>query len=456
MTRRKLVGGVFAAFGSLAILIASLLFVNRRSSEGADEPGGAEGKLAPGVGLEVATGWSIRSLSLVSDPVNSLVLSPPRGTGSGEVYIGTTGPGGVYRVNVQSPRTMLTVSTGLGEVVKFGDCWVNRLAVRDLDGDGSPELIASTSQVVPRGRPRLYIWSLEKAIPTLRAMARPEIASSWSHGLAFLPRGDSGAESLFLTFCGYGEVVEYDYNSGRTVGGFQGASLGWKQVGQLPSSGEWSQNADVDNDGRIDVCLATGFAEHKAAIQVFVSPSRGEQLVMQHEINEKKQFGNVKFLVGDLRGDGTNDTVAWWCTDHLNGGDCEVIRYHLGPEGVRSRDVIAQGKAEILWPGDGQTALLDMDGNGQAEVWFAASSGNLWRYDPTQADPVQRVLHTSSLGPIAGGTLPGSPRPTLIVARDREVLRLDCTSPQPPVERPYHPGDTPPHADEEPGGIAVE
>ena len=54
MTRRKLVGGLFAASGSLVILIVSLLFVNRRSSEGADEPGGAEGKLASGAVLEVS------------------------------------------------------------------------------------------------------------------------------------------------------------------------------------------------------------------------------------------------------------------------------------------------------------------------------------------------------------------------------------------------------------------
>ena len=301
-----------------------------------------------------------------------------------------------------APQTTLTVATGLGDVVKFGDCWVNRLVVRDLDGDGVPELIASTSQVVPRGRPRLYVWSLENAVPTLRAMARPEIESSWSHGLGFLPRGDSGAQSLFLTFCGHGEVVEYDYKS-KSVGGFQGASLGWKKVGQLATSGEWSQDADLDNDGRLDVCLATGYSENKAAIQAFVSPSRGADLVMQHEINEQWRFANVKFVIGDLRGDGTSDLVAWWCTDHLTGGDCEVIRYHLGPEGVRSRDVIAQGKAEILWPGDGQMALLDMDGNGQTEVWFAASSGNLWRYDPAQPSAVQRVLQTSSLGPIAGG-----------------------------------------------------
>ena len=384
------------------------------------------------------------------------MLAPPTAERSGDVYIGTTGPGGVYRVNVQSPRTALTVATGLGEVVKFGDCWVNRLATRDLDGDGVPELIASTSQVVPRGRPRLYIWSLEKAIPTLRAMAQPAIASSWSHGLAFLPRGDSGAESLFLTFCGYGEVVEYDYRSNPAVGGFAGASLASKQVGQLTSSGEWSQAADIDNDGRIDVCLAAGFAEHKAAIQVFVSRSRGEQLVMQHEINEQKKFANVKFLVGDLRGDGTNDAVAWWCTDHLNdGGDCEVIRYHLGPEGVRSRDVIAQGRSEILWPGDGQTALLDMDGNGQSEVWFAASSGNLWRYDPSQAEPVEPRPRTSSLGPDRRRML-RAPRATLMVARDREVLRPDCIVAPATPERPYQPGETPRDTVEEPGEIAVE
>ncbi len=286
-------------------------------------------------------------------------------------------------------------------------------------------------------------------------MARPDIRSSWSHGLGFLPRGDSGAESLFLTFCGYGEVVEYDYKPSTSPGGFQGAALAWKQVGQLPASGEWSQSADLDNDGRTDVCLATGYAEHKAAIQSYYSPSRGADLVLGHEINEQRRFANVKFLVGDLRGDGTNDLVAWWSTDHLYGGDCEVTRYHLGPEGVRSREVIARGKSDLLWPGDGQTALLDMDQNGHPEVWFAASSGNLWRYDPTQATALARVLTCSSLGPIAGGMLPNSSRPALIVGRGRELLRLDCTAP-PSAPTHEHPDYAPPTFEEPMGEMAVE
>ena len=49
-------------------------------------------------------------------------------------------------------------------------------------------------------------------------------------------------------------------------------------------------------------------------------------------------------------GDGTQDLVAWWCTD-TNGGECEVIRYHLGPEGVRRRivlNVLITGLAVIV------------------------------------------------------------------------------------------------------------
>ena len=453
MSRRRLVGGIFAASSSLAVLLTALHFVGPRELEGAQGPLGFQGD--PGLGsqaFDLLPGWSIRSLTRLGDSVNSLAVSPRR---NGDVYIGTTGVGAVYRMNVMAPETVLTVSTGLGDVARFGDCWVNRLAIRDLDGDGFPELIASTSQVTPRGRPRLYIWSLATSVPVLEAMARPEIQSSWSHGLGFLPRGDSGAESLFLTFCGNGEIVEYDYKPATSPSGFQGAALAWKQVGQLPASGEWSQAADVDNDGRIDLCLAAGYAEHKAAIHAYNSPSRGADLILTHEINEQGRFANVKFLVGDLRGDGTSDLVAWWCTDHVYGGRCEVIRYHLGHEGVHSREVIANGKSDLFWPSDGQTALLDMDADGRPEVWFAASSGNLWRYDPTQPTALARVLKTSSLGPIAGGLIPNSSRPTLILGQGCDLLRLDCMVPQsaPTHDRSH---DAAPTVEEPIGEMAVE
>lgn len=453
MSQRRLVGGFVAASISLAVLLTAIQFGGRHGVEGAVGPRDGQGDPRPeSQDFELLPGWSIRSLARVGDPVNSLVVPPNR---SGYAYVGTTGVGAVYRMNVLAPETVLTISTGLGDLARFGDCWVNRLDVRDLDGDGTPELIGSTSQVAPRGRPRLYVWSLAGPFPILQAMARPDIQSSWSHGLGFLPRGDSGAESLFLTFCGHGEVVEYDFKPATSAAGFQGAALAWKQVGQLPASGEWSQTADLDNDGRIDVCLAAGYAERKAAIQSYTSPSRGASLVPAHEINEQGRFANVKFLIGDVRGDGTNDLMAWWCTDHLYGGDCEVIRYNLGPEGVRSREEIARGKADLLWPSDGQTALLDMDADGRPEVWFAAGSGNLWRYDPSQPTALERILKTSSLGPIAGGSMPNSSRPALIVGRGRELLRLDYTAPGPPPTRD-RPDYGPPTVDDPQGEIAVE
>ena len=459
MSRRKLAGGIFATCGSLAVLVLALHVDGPRDSEGAPPLRSVAGVSQAGAGGEdLVAGWSIRLLTRVTDSVNSLVVSPFQGANrAGNVFIGTTGAGALYRMNVLAPKVLLTISPGLGDVQKFGDCWVNRLVVRDIDGDGSPELIASTSQIQPRGRPRLYVWSLTSTIPVLQVMARPDIRSSWSHGLGFLPRDDSGAESLFLTFCGHGEVVEYDYRPSNAAGSFQGASLGWKQVGQLPSSGEWSQTADLDNDGRIDICLATGFAQRRAAIQAYSSPSRGADLVLSREINEQGRFANVKFLVGSLRGDGTNDLMAWWCTDHLSGGDCEVIRYHLGPEGVRARQVVARGKTDLLWPNDGQTALVDMDADGHPEVYFATDSGNLWQYTPDQAKPLARILKDSSLGPIAGGLVPGSSRPALILARGCEVLRLDCaTSPSSSGEPTDQPGNPPRTPDEPQGDLAVE
>ena len=208
--------------------------------------------------------------------------------------------------------------------------------------------------------------------------------------------------------------------------GFPDDAMSWKVVGQLPASGEWSQSADADNDGRIDVCLATGFAPNKGAIQICASDESGSALRLIHRIDEGGRFGNVRFHVGDLRGDGSQDIIAWWSSDFLYGGDCEIIRYRLGPEGVRERVVIGRGDAGSLWPDDGQAAMLDMDRDGTPEVWFATHSGNLWRYDASGSTALRRVFHIEGgLGPIVGGDVPNSPFPSLFLGWNKTVLRLE-------------------------------
>lgn len=378
-------------------------------------------------GLEVLEpGWKLRALRELPEKICSLVeWDDSKRPGNLHIYVGTMPLGGVYDIaaSQEVPVTHQIVAQGMGDVYEHGTCSVNTLAVRDVDHDGVPELLAATCQVLPRGRPRLYVWSIAPT-PVFRGMVRTDIRSSWSHGLGFVTRPGADSDSVFSTYCGYGEVVEYHLAREKTGGGFSAESLAWKQVAQLPASGETVLTADVDNDGGNDVCVATGYAFNGAAIHVYASPEQGSDLRIKHVINEDKRFGNVRFVVGPTRGDGLQDLFAWWCTG-LGDVDCEFVRYRLGPEGVREREVLARGDAPSLWPKDGQTVLADLDQDGRTEVWFATDLGNLWRYDPSRPGVLSRVLEVpSGIGPIIRSTAPNG-KPCLLLGIERRVVRLE-------------------------------
>jgi hypothetical protein len=369
-------------------------------------------------------GWSLQVARELPERVCSLAVAPDWAGSSESIYVGTGPVGGIYRFCPDSPPDIITtVAIGLGDAVDFGTCNVTRLAVRDLDHDGVDELLTETSQVQPPGPPRLYVWSLTQ-YPLLRGFARPDIESSWSHGLAVTRGSDSGSDRIVSTYCGYGEIIEYELVRQSAEGGFHHQALAWRQVGRLPASGEGAQTADVDNDGRPDLCLATGFANGRAAVHVY---ERGEQgLVDQpkHILNEAGRFFNVKFIVvdlGDVRG---HELIAWWCTS-VTGGDCEIIRYQLGPGGLCDREVIGRGDAASLWPMDGQMTVVDSDDSRKPAVWFATVSGNLWRYDLQHQIRLAHVCRIEGeVGPILGVSAESPIGPRLYLGCDRRVLEL--------------------------------
>lgn len=376
--------------------------------------------------LSLEPGWQVEGVRTVPGEVNALLVGQnddPKDL-RGILFVGTSGAGAIYRILPISRGDPMVIVEGLGDANNLGECYVNHLALHDLDGDGMLELLGSTSQVAPRGLPRLGVWSLCSHVAAPRALTRPEIQSNWSHSLGFLPRPGQGPDSAFITFCGYGEVVEYRMKGRQASGeGFLHDELGWKVVGQTPASGEWLQVADADNDGRPDVCIATGYAPGKAAVLIEESAAPGAQLRLRHRIDEGGRFGNVRFQVVEFGQTGTQEIVAWWCTG-LADGDAEMIAYELGPEGVRTRTVVAQASSSDLWPDDGHFTTGDLDGDGRTEVWFAAGGGQIWRYAPeglsstasSEALTLVARFHTA-IGAIAIG-------PDLMTARQR--LYLGC------------------------------
>ena len=387
------------------------------------------------------TGWQVTVRAEMPETVKVLLPTQSRSGGdhNEELYVGTGPKGGVYRFTSTYPNSYLRIGDGMGDLLDFGTCEAASLAIDDLDADGVKELIALTNQIMPRGRPRLYIWSLESP-PVLRAMARPEIDSSWGHGLGFPREMWKDSKTVLSTFCGHGEVVEYRLRKEKVEDGHAFEALTWKRVSGLPVSGEQLVAADVTNNGQTDICIAAGFATNKAAIRVYsrfgaAGSSRptsrptfdaaGFRWRLLHEIDEENQFANVRFVIGDLRGDGVKDVVAWWCSD-LIGGDCEVIHYVLGWEGIRQRTVVHTGKASDLWPIDGQFTAGDLDSDGADEVFFTTISGNLWQYDPLTAPWISCICKfDTQLGPVAMGVKTTNGKRSLYVGSGRYVLRLD-------------------------------
>ena len=365
---------------------------------------------------------TLRAVRDFPESVNAILPHPDR---MGSLYVGTSPTGAVHSFNMSVPIGELVVGNGLGDQLNHGTCNVNRLAFEDLDGDGVREILASTSQILPRGRPRLYAWSAHPGVPILAGMARPDIDSSWSHGLAFLPRPD-GTTSAFITFCGYGEIVEYRLTSAKDSQGFHASSLSAKKVGQLPASGEWIQSCDADNDGSPELVLATGYAVGKAAVEFRKSDAPGAETQVVRRIDEGGRFGNVRFHVADDDGDGRNELFAWWCTD-IDGGRCEVIRYEIDTTGVTERTVLAVGPAGLLWADDAQAAVVDLNRNGRPELWFATRSGHLYRHEAGAKSLAHVAYAQGGFGPLTIGPKLIPARPVLLVASGNQVMVVEQT-----------------------------
>lgn len=367
--------------------------------------------------LAMEKGWTVRAIRELPEEVAAIHSQLHAPTNASRVFVGTGPAGGVYCFYLESRGNLHPIGVGLGDQ-QPGTATINTLGVCDIDGDGTEELLAQTCQILPRRSPRLFVWSLTSP-PTLRATTRPDIQSSWSHGLGFVS-GSAGTR-VFSTFCGYGEVVEYLLRR-QERDGFSSDSLFWRKVGQLPVSGEQAESADVDHDGDADLILATGFATSQAAIHVYATDFGTQTPAPKHVIDEGKRFGNVRFLVTPNPSDGRQDLIAWWCTD-LSGGACEVIRYRIDASDIASRDLLCHG-ADVRWPTDSQMAVADLDGDGDRELWFVANEGRLFCCDASQPSrPVcmlQFAVDFSAVEPVVGS----DGREQLLIGAGRQILQF--------------------------------
>ena len=70
-------------------------------------------------------------------------------------------------------------------------------------------------------------------------------------------------------------------------------------------------------------------------------------------------------------------------------------------------------------------AVMDLDGNGYPEIWFANNAGGLWRFDESQSSAMVRIAQIKgAFGPITPAPATPSTPAALLVSMGRSVLRL--------------------------------
>lgn len=418
----------FLFAGSVIFLLGSLAGLRLQSSEWIRP----QAVLARETGLpEVANGWSATHFGDLPEPACAFLADPK----SGRMYIGTVGDANVFYIaEGYNDPTPLPIAMGLGDLLRFGSAEVSSLALVDINGDGRLHLIAQTSQARPQGHPKLFAWSFYP-YPELVGFAQPEIASSWSHGLATVLPRKGKAPSLLSTHCGYGEVVEYRLDNLQTNDGRKVTAFGWEKVANLPASGESIKVVPGDPDAQ-EVCIAVGYSPRKAELRFYRSPNaennskniakdttsfnsadRSWQLV--DTIDEGQRFANVRFAVANMEGDSVRDVVAFWSLD-LTGGPCEVIRYRIDHGGHRTRLPLMCGSTHDMWPLENQIAIVDVERQGRPAIWFASGSGNLWRHSGKPGEAAKRILRVpEGLGPVAAFGDNG-----LLVGSQNTILRI--------------------------------
>ncbi len=424
----------------------------------------------------VRPGWKVERLAQLPGEVYSICTH--QYNGNDDVYVGAGKNAEVFRFNSETPQAVRRITTGFAEDPQSGTSVVTHLSIRDLFDDGAPKLIATVNQCVPVGKPWLFVVNLVRP-GTILGVVRPDIASSWTHGIGY-SKDKKGRDTILSTYCGHGEVVEFAMIKSALSDGYVADGLKYRQIGTMPGSGEYLQTIDLDGDDEDELIIASGYRPQQACLRFYKRFSKksaevakqafgakrllGEDWILIHEINERNRFGNVRFLAGKTSMSGKPSIIAWWCTELL-GGKCEIVKYAFSNEGNIIPIRIAQGEAHELWPIDGQMALVDTDGDSMPEIWFATGSGNLWRAVTTDrpyakaplltadADVPERVIEkqagvrifpgvsefdlicdtTTNFGPIAA--MPAKDGGTeLLIGSGSDVLKISATQKSTPIQ----------------------
>lgn len=189
--------------------------------------------------------------------------------------------------------------------------------VVDLNGDGINEILAGTGSesrsANMQRRAIFYVFQTDGRKITKSLSSQPDInMSRFAHGIATYDIDADGILEVISAYCAWGEIIRYDVDKDLT-------SINARIIAKSPSAGEGSLIADVDNDGKMEYLLASGFKTNKDAfVKIFEFDSKGE-LVFPPRLsivggNGKKNY-DASIEVGDVDNDGKNELIIAWKND---------------------------------------------------------------------------------------------------------------------------------------------
>jgi len=248
------------------------------------------------------------------------------------------------------------------------------LAVKivDLDGDGSNEIILGTGQEGV-GTAFYYTFRMEDSQLDTLSISRPDFnKSAYTHNLAPCDIDGDGMLEVFSAYCGHGEIIRYDYESGLQ-------DVKARKIHQLSGSGEESLIADVDNDGHIEYITSNGFRREDAKVEIFEFDNKGElilppRLVIDNYDGKRCFYASV--IIGDLDNDSKNELVIGWKQDqNINKGT--ILGYHVSEE-VEKKYTFAYEDTDLdLSYFEKMMVIADADNDGLNELLVSTRGDNL-------------------------------------------------------------------------------
>ncbi len=248
------------------------------------------------------------------------------------------------------------------------------LAVKivDLDGDGKNEMILGTGQEGD-STAIFYTFRIEDRQLDTLSVCRPDFnRSGYTHNLAPYDIDGDGMLEVISAYCGYGEIIRYDYEAGLR-------EIGARKIHQLSGSGEESLIADVDNDGQVEYITSNGFRKEEARVEIFEFDDTGELIVpprLAIDGYDGKRCFYASVMVGDVDNDQRNEMVIGWKQEqNVNRGT--MLGYRVGDRAEKVFTFAYEDKDLDLSYFEKMMVVADADNDGKNELLVSTRGDNL-------------------------------------------------------------------------------